>query len=288
VIRSALKTSFIVVSVLALELLIYSVFIEPVITGWGATAEEHTMDMAGDSPNQVIASTRAIDIDAPQAVVWQWLMQLGADRAGFYSYDFIESALGYHTTYPDMDKPRFEDLKPGDVVRGSNNDADSVIPYNFPVLFVQPQETFVLDNWGSFLLEAKGDKARLIIRTQEKKSDNLSAKIAYHLAIPFHFLMERRMLLGLKMRAEEASNLGYSRFKDMLWFACVALSWFLIVSLVFVLQGRYNRVIVPSIIGAIWLTSVFLLPPMPVYPSIVLLITLLSMIYLRKGNRDES
>ena len=244
------------------------------------------MAMAGDSDDVVIASTRAIDIDAHQDVVWKWLMQLGADRAGFFSYDFIESALGYYTTYPEMEQPRFEDLKPGDLVRGSNNESDSVILYNFPVLLVQPQKTFVIDNWGSFLLEGNGDKTRLIIRTQEKKSDEFSALVAYHLGIPMHFIMERRMMYGFKMKAEEETNLSYSRFKDMIWFASVVLSWLLIVSLPFLLKGTYQRVITPFIIGAAWLVVLFILPPMPIYPSILLLMTLFLMVYSRKKSRD--
>lgn len=281
-IRPTLKTFLIIAFILVLEILFYSAFIKPVITEWGATQDEQVMSMAGDSDEVVITSTRAIDIDAPQEVVWRWLMQLGADRAGFFSYEFIESALGYYTTYPDMEKPRFDDLKPGDLVRGSNNESDSVILYNFPVLLVEPQKTFVVDNWGSFLLESNGDKTRLIIRTQEKKSEELSALMAFHLAIPMHFIMERRMMFGFKMKAEQDSDLSYSRLKDMIWFASVVVSWFLIVSLPFLLRGTYHRVITTFTIGAAWLVVLFILPPMPIYPSILLLMTILLMVYSRR------
>ena len=80
--------------------------------------------------------------------------QLGADRGGFYSYDFIERAMGYKTRHQDLVKPEFKDIKVGNLVRGSIDEKSSLIPYNFRVLYVQPEETFVLDKWGTFLVEA--------------------------------------------------------------------------------------------------------------------------------------
>ena len=53
--------------------------------------------MLGDDNTQTIISTRAITINNAKTNTWQWLIQLGADRNGFYSYQFIEEALGYKT-----------------------------------------------------------------------------------------------------------------------------------------------------------------------------------------------
>jgi hypothetical protein len=38
--------------------------------------------------------THAIEIDAPAAAVWPWVAQVGADRGGFYSYQWLENLAG--------------------------------------------------------------------------------------------------------------------------------------------------------------------------------------------------
>src|SRR5690606_41597954 len=60
---------------------------------WGATEEEARRPLPGDellhdADDQV---TRAITIQAPAEEVWRWLVQIGADRGGFYSYDVLEN-----------------------------------------------------------------------------------------------------------------------------------------------------------------------------------------------------
>ena len=106
--------------------------------------------MAGDNKALTITATRAILINVAKSDVWKWLIQLGADRGGFFSYDFIEEALGYKTRHQDLIKPEFKTIAVGDVVRGSIDEKSSIIPYNFRVLYVKPAETFVLDQWGTF------------------------------------------------------------------------------------------------------------------------------------------
>lgn len=102
-----------------LQLLIYDLFLKPIITTWGASEKETSLSMAGDDKTLTITSTRAILINASKSDVWKWLMQLGADRGGFYSYDFIEKAMGYKTRHRDLIKPEFKEIKVGDLIRGS-------------------------------------------------------------------------------------------------------------------------------------------------------------------------
>jgi len=238
----------------------------PVIKVWGATEAEQVMLMAGDSDQAVIMSTRAINISAPKEVVWAWLMQLGADRGGFYSYYQVEQALGYTTRYPDLTEARFEDFVQGDTVRGSVDDSLSVIPYNFDVLYIAPESTFVLENWGTFLLTRVDDiRTRLVIRTQEVRSAALNKIFKQHLALPFHFIMERRLMYGIKIQAEEVNELGFSQNRDLLWMGGLIVSWGLIFILMLLLNRVMMRIFVPSVMGALWLSVVFLMPPQPPY-----------------------
>ncbi len=126
-----------------------------------------------------------------------------AARFGFYSYEFIEQPLGYVIQDEDLKEPQFENLQVGDMVRGSIHEEQSIIPYNFKVLYVKPEETFVLENWGTFLLEPiNSQKTRLLVRTQVTRSKNFQGKFANYVSIPFHFIMERRTLIGIKARAD--------------------------------------------------------------------------------------
>src|SRR5437763_17003357 len=61
-------------------------------------------------------TTRAIDIDAPVTAVWPWIIQIGGDRGGFYSYDWLENLfrLGIHSARTIV--PEWQRRAPGDLV----------------------------------------------------------------------------------------------------------------------------------------------------------------------------
>src|SRR5262245_50438264 len=62
---------------------------------WHATAEEGG-PLPGDEllPDAAVVSTRVVEIDAPPAAVWPWLVQMGPGRGGAYTYDWLERRLG--------------------------------------------------------------------------------------------------------------------------------------------------------------------------------------------------
>lgn len=69
--------------------------------------------MPGDRLAPFISSTRSVTVNAPMPEVWDWLIQLGADRGGFYSYWFIEKALGYKYRARNRIEPEFKDMNVG-------------------------------------------------------------------------------------------------------------------------------------------------------------------------------
>ncbi|MDR1151534.1 MAG: hypothetical protein LBK72_03485, partial [Bifidobacteriaceae bacterium] len=85
---------------------------------WGATASERTRDLPGDDliPFPRLQATRAIGISASPADVWPWLVQLGQDRGGFYSYDVLENVMGLDIHSADAIHPEWQGLAPGDTV----------------------------------------------------------------------------------------------------------------------------------------------------------------------------
>src|SRR3989339_568347 len=93
--HKTLRFVLIILSIICLQVIIGITVIRPLIFTWGATDREVAMPMPGDHMAPFISSTRCININASISEVWGWLIQLGADRGGFYSYWFIEKPLGY-------------------------------------------------------------------------------------------------------------------------------------------------------------------------------------------------
>lgn len=271
--KHIIKSLLIILLLIILELPIYNFFIKPVITTWGATQQETSRPMLGDNNTQTIISTRAMTINSPKTDAWRWLNQLGADRNGFYSYQFIEEALGYKTKKYNILTNTTPDLTPNDIVRGSIDETSSLIPYNFPVLAVKPEQAFALDNWGSFeLIEIDPNTTRLIIRTQEAIANNLSNKIKSYITAPFHYLMERKLLLGLKARAETGPGPAFSQAKDVIWFCGIIISALLICFIIFSQKGVIKSIITPWIFSTLWLIALLILPPTPLYATGLVLV----------------
>src|SRR3954468_19700106 len=74
----------------------YRVALRPRLASWGATDEEARSSLPGDDvlPVGAPTSTMGITIDAPAADVWPWLVQMGCDRAGWYSHDRLDNGGG--------------------------------------------------------------------------------------------------------------------------------------------------------------------------------------------------
>ena len=85
---------------------------------WGATAQEAGGQVAGDElmPDADIVATRVVEIDAPPAAIWPWLVQMGPGRGGAYTYAWIERRLGIDIRNTDRIIPELQDLKVGDEI----------------------------------------------------------------------------------------------------------------------------------------------------------------------------
>ena len=173
---------------------------------WGATAEEAARPLPGDDlldPADLVA-TRAIQIDAPPSAIWPWLVQMGPGRAGAYTYDWIENLFGLNMHSADRIHPEWQDLNVGDIVR-SHDDRPGM-----RVEILEPER--VLSNrseagdWvWTFVLVPENGSTRLISRNRIAMK---GAAVGQHLGMlvmePGSLVMERKMLLGIKQRAERS------------------------------------------------------------------------------------
>ena len=173
---------------------------------WGATAEEKTTALPGDEHATRITSTRAVTIHAPVERVWPWLVQIGQDRAGFYSYDFLERLFltGIHNGEEIV--PEWQTLAKGDTVRLGSKQVYGDIAL-LRVLDLEPNHYLVLERWGAFVLQRIDDQTtRFLARTHTVQRTALGKAAEALLLDPIHFVMERKMMLGIKERAENACS----------------------------------------------------------------------------------
>jgi len=188
----------------------YALLVRPWYRRWGASRQEAREPLPGDDLPGRTTSTRAVTIRAPAAEVWRWLVQIGQDRGGFYSYMSVENRLfraGIHNT--ERIVPEWQDLKKGDFVRSARPDwmggryADRT---GWRVADIEPGRHLVLQGWGTFLIRPIDETScRLIVRSHGPALPWWLSPVELLLLDPGHFIMERRMMLGIKALAERSA-----------------------------------------------------------------------------------
>jgi hypothetical protein len=183
---------------------LYPLLRRPILT-WGATANEVASHLPGD---ELLAdadgiSTRAVSIAAPRSDVWPWLAQMGpSPRGGAYTYDWIENLLGLDMHSVDYVLPEYQRPEVGDTIGFGAN--------RMQLERVEPEHVLAWrsadGNWvWSFVLEDEGSGTRLISRNRFRLP-TLVARLGMLPMEPASLVMERKMLLGIKQRAERLAT----------------------------------------------------------------------------------
>jgi len=190
---------------------LFSPLLRPWYSKWGASKAELEKSLPGDEqvPDPNLQSTRAITVQAPMAEVWPWLVQMGQGRGGLYSYEQLENLVGCDMRNADRILPEHQHLQIGDKVRLSQNDAT---PY-FVVTAIEPGQAIILGGddppttWGFILDPIDENSTRLIVRFRQDYEPSLGNVISWRVFTdPITFVMERKMLRGIKQRAETAQT----------------------------------------------------------------------------------
>jgi len=204
----------------------YARVIRPRMLSWGMQPDDLPFGYQGEGlilyPK--IDAIHAVTIDASARQVWPWLVQLGQDRGGFYSYDFLENLAGLDIHTANQIVPAWQSLQVGDRVMLGKG-------VGIPVVVVDPGRALVLHGdtrqespdaegekstpptlrpgdymattWGFYLFETPDGRTRLVERWLADWNPSLLNSIFYRFLLePVAFLMERKMLLGIKERAE--------------------------------------------------------------------------------------
>lgn len=186
---------------------------------WGATHQECETVYPGDElvADPAIVSTQAVSIDAPADVIWQWLVQIGQGRGGMYSYEKLENAIGLDIHNADKVRPEWQDLKVGDEIRlvpkgwmglkeGLALPVAQLETDEYIVLREDPERTPWNAVWSFHIVPRWTGNCRLISHARQHRN-NWGDVIGAELTGPVTLFMTRKMLLGIKERAERTASL---------------------------------------------------------------------------------
>jgi len=189
-------------------------------TYWGTDAESAAKAFAGDDlvPEPSWSWTHAVEVAAPAEQVWPWIAQIGATRGGFYSYQWLENLAGCNvrnaeTIHPEWEAklgdalyvhPRMPPLKIAALERGR-----WYVAHGAPDLAARAAgKPWVSVSWLFAIEPLAAARCRVISRYRAAHSQDLQTRLSFGASLlrPIGFAMDRRMLLGIRERAERAAR----------------------------------------------------------------------------------
>ncbi|HXZ73283.1 MAG TPA: SRPBCC family protein [Streptosporangiaceae bacterium] len=210
------KVSLILDTLSAVPIWVATPLVRPWHMRWGATGAEVTAAMPGDDivPRAQFNATRAITIQAAPEDVWPWIAQLGYGRGGFYTYDLVDNA-GQRSTDRIIDE--YQHIKVGDLIPMFHESHGLAIAYKVDSLQVnewmmwvhRPHENHPPDStWSWQLTRLPAERTRLVTRMKQDYRWHTPRLAMFNLILMEFgdFAMERRMLKGIKVRAERAKR----------------------------------------------------------------------------------
>lgn len=206
---------------------IYATFLHRIFVRWGATDDEVAGPFPGADlvPGGERSGAMAVTIDAAPDQVWPWLVQVGWDRGGWYSWDHLDNAGRPSATEV---HPEWQDLAPGDQLKywvpgtgPMDAYAVAVVEQNrFLGLYgladlrgrvldpKQPRPSAYMEGlWGFQLKELPDGRTRLVVSGyQAMRPRWLGRFIYYWLFPPVVWIMQARMLAVLKRNIERSAR----------------------------------------------------------------------------------
>jgi hypothetical protein len=213
-----------IVGALGMVLSFFTPFLRGPRSHWGLDEETAARAYPGDERIREPrwSWTHGVEIDAPAGAVWPWVAQIGQDKAGLYSYQLLENLAGCEIRNADRVHPEWQ------VREGDGLYLHPRMP-PLPIVAVEPgrwflahgemdphtgqaptpayPERYIRITWLLFVEPLGPSRSRFISRYRVDHGDDLLARVAYGPAIiePIGFMMDRRMLLGVKERVERGA-----------------------------------------------------------------------------------
>ena len=190
---------------------------------WGATPDELVRAWPGDelSPRATEITTRAVTIEAPTETVWSWIVQIGQDRAGFYSYTWLENLFRCAMPRVETIVTEWQQRTLGDIVwlarpdryRGQARQRVVGIDRGRMLSLASPsdwgrlvrRETSLGGTWTFILVPVDSHRTRLVVRSRGPEAPTLMSRLFWMIVFePAHFIMERKMMRTLRTLAEQS------------------------------------------------------------------------------------
>ncbi|RPI55084.1 MAG: hypothetical protein EHM55_08920 [Acidobacteria bacterium] len=179
----------------------------------GATAREHGLALPGDEliPSAAGAFTHAVTVHCGRHALWNWLVQMGADRAGWYSYDWLDNGRRHSAEriVPELQHPPIGAIFPA---LPGNRDGFVLVEQetNHWLVLGWPAETGgYLVTWAFVLNEVEPNLTRLVVRaraSEDYRFHALPRAMGLWFARLVHFVMQRKQLQGIVRRAERHAS----------------------------------------------------------------------------------
>jgi hypothetical protein len=174
---------------------------------WGTAPEELARVMPGDAliPDATEMSMQAVTVEAPPEDIWPWLVQIGYQRGGLYSYDWLDRLFGF------LDRPsatrilsEFQRLAVGDKIPWGRTGTELTVGVVDPLraLALSYEERGFKWVWQFGLYPLDDRRTRFVTRGSEQVPHKLRWWLGMRIMEPASFIMTRRFLLGVKQRAE--------------------------------------------------------------------------------------
>ena len=194
----------------------FTSIIRPWYSQWGATDEEVDRPMPLDDrvPDPTMQTTLAITIAAPPEAIWPWLVQVGdPPRAGYYSYTWIEKAVGLDIQNAGRILPEFQYVEVGQALdRNGTMVVQAIEPGKSLVLGPPDSVDYLKCTWVFALYPVDTRSTRLVTRVRARWSYRQTMRTTppwawpmWLLIDPGAFIMERKMLKEIKRLAEAHS-----------------------------------------------------------------------------------
>jgi hypothetical protein len=217
--RRIIRISIVSLHVIIVLLLIHHFIFRPMFLDWGAPEQINRRAFSGDSLTNGVHHTRAVLIDATPEELWPWLNQIGQDRGGFYSYQWLENLFAADMSNVYTIKPEFQwPRQLGDTIWLANKDHYNGQGYQI-IAEISDFKSIVMvggadyarilrgekasGSWAFYLYPEKGTgKTWLVARSSEGDMPIMKRLIRYFTYEVPHFIMEKKMLKSMKKLVE--------------------------------------------------------------------------------------
>lgn len=225
-----IKWWMVLLTVLVVVPLAYAFVFHPFMNHWGATRAEVALSLPGDElvTDPRMGYTRAVTIDAPPEEIYPWLVQMGQERGGLYSYDGLENLIGCDMHSADSIHAEWQDTRSGDKLRfgpdgypyqyyyqlepdrfvlfwgGEFNEDGSLL---IPALTPGSMESMA--TWLLYLDPQPDGSTRLISRSASRYADGFAGFAMWRVTELLNFFMEQRMLHNVKRLVESGAGDPY-------------------------------------------------------------------------------